>query len=235
MDIVIDANPAWLAGFRAEHGDRHLLAMSRGKDALAAWCVLLEAGVEVYPVHFSVVPGLAFVAESLAAISAKFGVTVLDLPHRSLFRMLNACVFQPPERVAVIDAWDPKVPEYTELYAHARAHFGLPSSALTASGVRACDSIVRRIAFQKHGAVRQKTQTFYPVWNFNKAQTMMVLKRHGVELPIDYKWFGRSFDGVDHRFLAPLAKYAPADYQRVLEWFPLAELELFRAKMGAAS
>lgn len=231
MDIVIDANTAWLTGFRADHGPRHLLAMSRGKDALASWCVLLEAGIEVCPVHFSVVPGLAFVAESLEAISRKFGTPILDMPHRSLFRMLNSCVFQPPERVSVIDDWDPKVPEYTELYAHARAHFELPSSALVASGVRACDSIVRRIAFKKFGAVRQKSETFYPVWNFNKAQTLAVLKRHGVELPIDYEWFGRSFDGLDHRFLAPLAEYAPDDYQRVLEWFPLAELELFRAQM----
>ena len=235
MDIVIDANPAWLTGFQAEHGSKHLLAMSRGKDALASWCVMLEAGIEVHPVHFSVVPGLEFVAESLAALSAKFGVPILDLPHRSLFRMLSACVFQSPERVAAIDAWDPKVPEYTDLYAYARAHFGLPSSALTASGVRACDSIVRRIGFKKYGAVRQKSQTFYPVWNFNKAQTLAVLKRHDVKLPIDYEWFGRSFDGVDRRFLAPLATHAPADYRRVLEWFPLAELELFRATMGAAS
>lgn len=235
MNIVIDANPAWLKGFQAEHGSKHLLAMSRGKDALAAWCVMLEAGLEVYPVHFSVVPGLEFVAESLAAISRKFGVPILDMPHRSLFRMLSGCVFQPPERVAVIDAWDPKVPEYTDMYAYARTHFELQSSALAASGVRACDSIVRRIQFQKYGAVRRKSQTFYPVWNYNKAQTMAVLARHGVKLPIDYEWFGRSFDGIDRRFLAPLAEHAPADYQRVLEWFPLAELELFRAKMGAVS
>ena len=55
-----------------------------------------------------------------------------------------------------------------------------------------------------------------------------VIKRAGVELPVDYAWFGRSFDGIDARFLVPLKQHAPRDYQRVLEVFPLAELEVFR-------
>jgi hypothetical protein len=40
--------------------------------------------------------------------------------------------------------------------------------------------------------------------------------------------FGRSFDGLDLRFLVPLKKHRPKDYAKVLEWFPLADLEVFR-------
>lgn len=58
---------------------------------------------------------------------------------------------------------------------------------------------------------------------------MDAISAEGIGLPPDYEWFGRSFDGLDHRFLAPLSEHAPADYQRVLRWFPLADLELARA------
>ena len=50
----------------------------------------------------------------------------------------------------------------------------------------------------------------------------------GVDLPVDYEWFGRSFDGIDYRFTKPLSEHAPDDFKRLLEWFPLAELEIFR-------
>lgn len=41
-----------------------LLAFSRGKDSIAAWRALRDAGVEVKPFHLYLVPGLAFADES---------------------------------------------------------------------------------------------------------------------------------------------------------------------------
>jgi len=54
------------------------------------------------------------------------------------------------------------------------------------------------------------------------------IRAANIRLPVDYRWFGRTLDGLDYRFLAPLKAHAPRDYARVLEFFPLAELELFR-------
>ena len=70
--------------------------------------------------------------------------------------------------------------------------------------------------------------SFYPVWDYTKAGLVDILTRARIKVPRDYAVFGRSFDGLDYRFLAPMKKHFPADYRRVLEWFPLAELELFR-------
>jgi len=226
--IVLDADSSWLDGFAAKRGTRHLCAFSRGKDAIAAFLVARARSIDLTCVHMHVVPGLEFVAESLAKLERALGVKIIDVPHPSLLRMLKNCTFQPPERVNLIDDLRLKVPTYSQVYADARKLTGAPAGCLVASGVRAADSIVRRISFVKHGAVRAKTETFYPVWNFNKAATLDVIKRAGVELPVDYAWFGRSFDGIDARFLVPLKQHAPRDYQRVLEVFPLAELEVFR-------
>ena len=54
------------------------------------------------------------------------------------------------------------------------------------------------------------------------------LRPRGLKLPIDYKWFGRSFDGIDYRFISKLRLHSPEDYERILEWFPLADLDIFR-------
>lgn len=225
--LIIDADSSWLDAFREERGARHLIAFSRGKDALAAYLVAREHGLELCAFHMHLVPGLEFVAENLDYYRRALGIEIVDIPHPSLARMLDAAVFQPFHRLQDLDR-APKELSYPEVYSVMRRHYGLPDGALTASGVRACDSIIRRISFQKGGHVRLKSQTFYPVWNYNKAATMDVIARSGIQLAVDYELFGRSFDGIDYRFLAPLAKHRPADYRRILEWFPLAEMELFR-------
>jgi hypothetical protein len=61
-----------------------------------------------------------------------------------------------------------------------------------------------------------------------KDDLIALLEQHRIKLPVDYELFGRSFDGTDHRFLTPLKKHRPADYQRILEWFPLAFLDGWR-------
>jgi hypothetical protein len=66
------------------------------------------------------------------------------------------------------------------------------------------------------------------VWDMRKADLEAMFRRENVRLPVDYKIWGRTFDGIDLRFLVPLKKHFPRDYQRVLEFFPLADAEIFR-------
>ncbi len=54
---------------------------------------------------------------------------------------------------------------------------------------------------------------------------MAVIERHGIKLPVDYEMFGRSFDGIDWRFVEPLRKHLPEDYERLRFWFPLVEMD----------
>jgi hypothetical protein len=61
-----------------------------------------------------------------------------------------------------------------------------------------------------------------------EAEVLDRIAAAGIALPVDYEWFGRSFDGIDYRFIEPLSRHAAEDYRRVLDWFPLAELELMR-------
>ena len=215
-----------------------MLAFSRGKDSIAAWLALRDAGVDVRPFFLYLIPGrpgegggLPFEAADLERWEATFKVPILRAPHPGLYRWLRNLTFQPPDRWrSILAANLPKLTHET-VNARVRADFGLPPDTWICDGVRANDSLVRRAALATHGVYRQRLGKVSPVWDWTTAEVRDRIATAGLTLPVDYAWFGRSFDGLDYRFLGPLKQHAPDDYARVLEWFPLADAELFRHDM----
>lgn len=208
--------------------NKTLLAFSTGKDAIAAWLAIRDHFDEVIPYYLYLVPGLEFVEESLAYYEKFFGVKITRLPHPSLHKWLNFKIFQPPENCLCIE--QARLPNFG--YYHIQQAmvqmYKLPSDTLVADGVRAADSPIRRVSMGVHGTINYNRLKYHPIWDWRKKDLIDCFKKHNVKLPIDYKIFGRSFDGIDLRFLLPLKKHLPDDYKKVLEWFPLAELEIFR-------
>ncbi len=221
------SGPDVIARVRQET-DTILLAFSCGKDSIAAWLAVREHFDRVIPFYMYLVPGLRFVEESLTYFESFFGTPIIRMPHPSLYRMLNACVDQPPERLRIIEAARLPEFEYDDVTALIVQDRGLPKSTWIANGVRAADSPNRRAAINKYGPLNWKRQNFYPVWDMVKDELIALLDQHRIRLPVDYELFGRSFDGVDHRFLTPLKQHRPDDYATILEWFPLAFLDAWR-------
>lgn len=190
-----------------------------------------EAGITAVPYHLYSVPNLRFVEESRKFYEDFFQTKIINLPHPALFRWLNSLVFQPPERAAVIEAAQLIEPTYEDLANMLREDLGL-AGAWNADGVRAADSPNRRMAMVTHGPQRESVRKVSVVWDWRIADVRDALKRHNCPLPPEYEWFGRSFDGLDFRFLDPIRQHAPDDYERILEWFPLADLEVFRRNLA---
>lgn len=208
--------------------NKSLLAFSTGKDAIASWLAIREHFEEVVPYYLYLVPDLEFVEESLSYYERFFGVKITRLPHPSLHRWLNELIFQPPQNCLCIE--QAMLPNFDYIHvqqAMVKIH-SLPSDTLVADGVRAADSPMRRVAISTHGPISYNQLKYHPIWDWKKKDLIACFNKHKVKLPIDYKIFGRSFDGLDLRFLMPLKKHLPNDYKKILEWFPLAELEVFR-------
>jgi hypothetical protein len=210
-----------------EISDTTLLAFSCGKDAIASWVAIRPHFRRVVPYYMYLVPDLEFVEDSIQYYERHFGERILRVPHPSLYRMLGALVFQPPERRAAITAARLPQFDYADVCQAIREDYDA-EGAYVAEGVRACDSIVRRASIVRFGAIRAKSMKFYPVWDWNKQAVVDAIQREGVRLPVDYEIFGRSFDGIDYRFLKPIKDRFPRDYQRILEWFPMADIEIAR-------
>jgi len=213
---------------KEQGGGKALLSFSTGKDSIACWLQLRKHGIEVFPVYMYLVPDLEFIERSLRYYERVFDTRILRLPHPSLYRWLNALIFQPPEHCAIIEQANLLKYDYPDAFVVSKHIFGLPQQTFCAVGVRAVDSPQRWTAIKRHGPLNEGKRTFFPVFDWRKEQLISEIKQSGVKLPVDYKWFGRTFDGLDYRFMAPLREQSPRDFQRVLEWFPLADLELFR-------
>lgn len=213
-----------------------LLAFSCGKDSIAAWLALRPHFDEIIPIYRYLVPGLEFIEESLSYYERFFGARIRRFPHPSLHRMLRNLVFQAPENCLLIEQRERRITGYDYIDSNVQAarDAGLPETTLCASGVRAADSPMRRIHFKKHGPITEKQRAYYPVWDYTKAGLLRIMGEAKIKVPIDYQLFGRSFDGLDYRFLAPIKKHFPRDYARLLEFFPLAEAELFRFERAAS-
>ena len=204
-----------------------LLAFSAGKDSIASWLAIRDT-IEIIPHYRYLVPDLEFVEESLQYYEKFFGVHIIRVPHPSLYRMIRNKVFCPPDRFRIADACQLPDVDYMDVTNAVRESTGVPSDTLTASGVRASDSIPRRIHFKTHGPVTLKGLMWYPTWDWRMQKLHDEIKYSGIKIPVDYLMFGRSFDGIDYRFLNQIQKYFPRDYRRILDWFPLAEAELKR-------
>jgi hypothetical protein len=223
-----------MGSVRKAYGRRALLAFSRGKDAIVSWLAMRDHFEDIVPVHFILVPGLSFVDESLDYYERFFGRSILRLPHPSFYNQLRTFLFQPPSRIGLLTAYD-LPPEYDYQAAHdqVREHEKLKSNVPCANGIRAADSPMRRVSIMTHGPVSYNTRQWSPIWDFKKDDILRELDRAACKLPVDYRYFGRTFDGLDYRFLKPLKEQFPDDYRKVLDWFPLAELSIWRVERMA--
>lgn len=214
----------------AQECDTAILAFSCGKDSIAAWLQMRKYFKRIVPYYCYLVPELEFVEKSLKYYEDFFGCHIYRLPHASLYRLLRNLVFQPPQNVSKI-ADAPLVDDNyddTMIGEIIRARANLPYDAYVGNGVRMADSPMRRLGIKNHGAVNHSQGKFYPIYDWKKADIIAALDEANVKLPIDYKLFGRTFDGIDYRFLKPIKDNFPRDYERIITWYPLAELELFR-------
>lgn len=218
-----------VARVREMTGPKTIIAFSTGKDSLAATLGVRDAFEEMIPYYLMLVPGLEFVEESLDYYSRTLfdGEPIWRIPHPSFYDWQAQRIFVTPWQAD----WVADQGNFTYGYAMVQDLVRLYSDApdaYTATGVRAADSAMRRISIKTHGPITHSKREYMPVWDWKKADLMREFRRHGIRLPLEYKYFGRSFDGLDARFMVPMKKHFPRDYQRVLEWFPLAEAEVYR-------
>lgn len=213
----------------AAEGRPVVLAFSRGKDSIAAWLALRDAGIQVVPFYRYQVPRLRLVEESLDYFERFFGTKILRIPHVSLWRTLDAYCMQPPHRCRIIDFADIAVPSYRDSNDLVCEHFKLPvAETWVCDGVRATDTPDRRRALKMYGPINENERQIHIVWDWRVKQVWGAMEAAGVETPPDYRLFKRSLDGLDARYYGPLLREYPDDAQRMLAWFPMLGVEIFR-------
>src|SRR5215472_7884384 len=225
---------ALIAQIKEESGcDICLMAFSTGKDALAAYTHIRPRFSRVVPFYMYGIPDLSFIEESLRYYEKHLtDEPILRMPHPSLYEMLGRLLWQPPERVAVLEAADLLNIGYTHQFLRELLceEAKIPPACFIATGVRAGDSPMRRLNIITNGPINRADGTFMPIWDWKKSAVMKSVNATGLKLPVDYEMFGRTFDGFNVDYLQPIKERFPADYQRILNWFPLADSDIFRKR-----
>lgn len=214
-----------------DSGQDVMLAFSGGKDSLATWVGMLNSGMppeRIFPYYMYSVPDLKFVNDMLDRMEDTFQRRIPRYPNPRLYSRLRYGTFQPPDRRAVIEA--AKIPYFWEqdVIDEIERDYGLEPNRWRLDGVRATDSIVRRISIKKHGPMKPHLNKVSPIWDWRISDVRNALAAWNIEWPIDYEWFGRSFDGIDYRFIKPIYDNVPEDFERLQQWYPFLELELYR-------
>lgn len=205
-----------------------LLRFSCGKDAIASMIQLKRHFKTIIPIYHYLHPHLNFIEKSLKYYEGFWGTKIYRVPNQVLYSQLNRGLYQTKE------SWDAikklKLPNFDndEVNDYIKQDLGLPINTMTAIGVRAADSVNRQMVIKKFGPVNQKRKTFYPVWDWNIEKLVSEIEKEKVKLPIDYNIWGKSFDGLDYRFIKPLKENFPDDYEKLKDLFPLLDLELKR-------
>lgn len=204
--------------------------LSGGKDSAAVLAIAVNAvGADmVVPVHRALVRGLECVETpirvQLRTFHVKHRLLVLSDPDAILLHAEGLL----SKRPGTGRGGRYKLTELADL---ARQRAKAPD-AWCASGERRTDSFGRAGMFKSlGGGLAAERRWLYPVWDWSADQVRALVRLH--RLPLAPTWGQGASTGfrLDGNCLRQLRARWPADYERVLEQYPLAEVVLAR---GAA-
>lgn len=228
---MIDENSDQLCKRIAEKSNgTAIVSFSMGKDSIAAYINMRKYFDRVIPVFYYLVPGLSFQQKSLEYYQNEVfkDERIIMMPSPAIYRQLAYFMYQHPAAIDHIHKSDLYIPHYDEIFAAVKLDLNLSEDTYTGVGVRMNDSLNRRFSIKRYGAENEKRKQFYPVFDWNNDTLISAIRESKIKLPIDYRIWGRSFDGFHYKFLKPLKTHFPEDFEKVKEIYPFVELELMR-------
>lgn len=200
--------------------DEVIVAFSGGKESVVTLDMCMKHFKRVVPFFMYYVPGLSFQEKQIKWYEAKYDIKIERLPHFELSNLLRYGTFRNEDlSVPIIDIND--------IYEWMRHNYGIK---WIAAGERSGDSVIRGAMIKHSGSIDAKRGRFYPVAWWNKQEILDYIRFKKLYLASDSKILGMSFDGITTNSLALLEEHFPADYQKALRLFPLAEGAIVRYK-----
>jgi predicted phosphoadenosine phosphosulfate sulfurtransferase len=210
--------------------DEVILSFSCGKDAIASMIQMKRFFKKTHLVFYYLVPNLDFQQKTIKYYEGIFEQKILQMPNPNVYNMLAGLTYQNVKSSEYL--WENGFCDinfnYDDIFYMAKADLNIDYHSYTALGVRASDSLNRYVSIKKYGAVNPDRKQFFPIFDWSQSKVLTEIKQAKIKLPIDYKIWGRSFDGIDYRFLIGVKNYFPNDYEKIKQLFPLIDIEMLR-------
>lgn len=198
--------------------DSVIVAYSGGKDSAVTLDLCCRYFKTVHAFFMYQVPGLSFQEATIRHAEARYGIQIERIPHFELSDFLRYGLFRKA---------DPDVPSVKpiDVYQYMRLTTGV---WWIAAGERIADSIVRRAMMKRSGSIDVMRGRFYPVSQFTKADVLRYVEHHKLKVSPESAVLGHSFRSLAPADLSTVKKHYPADYRKILDWFPFAEAAVFK-------
>jgi len=207
------------------------IGFSTGKDSVVGLDMLIKAGIKPYPIFFYQVPNLEFIEDNLKMYEDFFGLKIARMPHPILYCHINHQDWQPYERGLTISQFDLGKISFAmmnEMYLNANK---IKDVKYDCNCMKMADSLNRRLVLSKKPDIDHANKIIYLTKYFTKQDVFDYLKKNNIPLTKDYDIFGISWDGLAYHFTCGVKKYYPKDYEKIKEYFPLIDAEIFRYKI----
>ncbi|GCF92486.1 hypothetical protein NRIC_03770 [Enterococcus florum] len=192
--------------------DTILVGLSTGKDSIVTYDLCTKYFKNVYPYFMYLVPGLEFQERTLRYYEKLYRNEIIRMPHFELSDFYRYGSFRPADPYV-------KIVSITEQYDYLRLQTG---AHWIACGERIADSIVRRAMIKQSGSIDLKRGRMYPIAEWNKKEILHYIKQNKLYLSPENKKLGFSFRSLEGSELAAIKSLFPADYEKILHFFPLA-------------
>lgn len=219
----------------AEKTDTVLLAFSLGKDSVAAYLQLKRFFRNVHLYYYYIAPGIPFIDASVRYYEDVFGQKIVQVPSASFLENVNDLLFLDVNTALIVNELRQDLPTFLKnshsemndiLSTYAKSLLNIPLDTITADGNRADDNSMRRTSLIMHSPFSKNRNHFRPIYDWSKKEVLQVIKDANIKLPIDYRIWGRSFDGIDYKFTKGLKDNLPNSYEYLRSWYPCIDLEL---------
>lgn len=193
--------------------DRVLVSYSGGKDSVVTLDLCSKHFKHVDAFFMYQVPGLSFQERTLAWAEARYGITIVRLPHWEVSEFF---------RLGSYHDWDDSVKQtrIADVYGYVREKTG---TFWIAAGERIADSIVRRAMIVKTGTIDPKRGRIYPLAHWTKKHVERYVEHHSLRVSEEQAVLGHSFRDLLPKSLAAVKKHYPKDFERIVSVYPLAE------------
>lgn len=207
---------------------RVVLHYSTGKDSIAAWIALRDAGFEVVPVYKEVIPDLSFIDSVIAAHEKYFGTEVIKVPYKGLFQELHNKYggFDDNVSMEMLETKDKLASSYNMKDDFNDFILGYTKCSVAVIGVKASDSIHRRTNFVMSGPYNGKQRMYSLCWRLAKNAPLKMIMDAKCPLPRYYLYLGRSPELLFDSEYWFIKKYFPQDWERLCSFLPDAEVRV---------
>lgn len=201
--------------------DRVLVSFSGGKDSVVLLDMAMRYFSNVQGFFMYQVAGLSFQEAILRYYEDKYGIPIHRIPHFELSQWLRYGLYRSPD-------FDVPIIGIQDIYAYMRLNTDVH---WIAAGERIADSIWRRAMIKQSGSIDAKRGRFYPLAAWTKENVTAYIRQHKLKVGAESAKLGFSFRSLLGRDLQIIKEAYPKDYAKIREWFPLADVAIFRERM----